>query len=275
VGRPARALAINNFGVVVGVAVNDAGEQRAVRWTGVGQIRDLGAPAGFHSVARGINDFGVVVGTAISKTNSDDKRALRWLPDGTMEDLGTLGGSFNASLNGINVFGDVIATIDEGAHFSRAVVIRRDGSQVDIGNLGGTGPEDGTLGRAISNGGHVTGLSTTAAGAWRAFFWTKETGMLDIGALDPNSVFSDGFAINALGMVVGASAVPPFGAPHAFLWTSATGMRDLGTLGGPSSSASAINDLGQIVGIADLPGTPRRSHAILWQPALRFEPPFR
>ncbi|HEV3485531.1 MAG TPA: hypothetical protein VG106_08990 [Vicinamibacterales bacterium] len=274
-GRLSRAFAINNLGVAVGVAVNAAGERRAVLWTNAGEIRDLGAPEGFHSAALGINDFGVVVGVATSKVNADDSRALRWLPDGTMRDLGKLGGSFNASLNGINFFGDVIASIDAGPHFSRGLLIRRDGTTVDIGNLGGTGPQDGTLGRAISNTGEVTGITTTAAGAVRAFHWSEETGMRDIGALDPNSAFSDGSAINSLGMIVGSSAAPPFGAPHAFLWTKATGMRDLGTLGGPTSRASAINDLGQIVGTAEPPATPRRSHAILWQPALRFELPGR
>ena len=36
----------------------------------------------------------------------------------------------------------------------------------------------------------------------------------------------------------------------------------LGTLGGPSSTAFALNDRGQVVGMADLPY--KRRHAFLW-----------
>ena len=74
------------------------------------------------------------------------------------------------------------------------------------------------------------------------------------------------YAINDLGMVVGESG------GHAFVWTATGGMQDLGTLPGFNGSvASAINNLGQVVGSnqvlsRDANGnlTALQSHATLW-----------
>lgn len=41
-------------------------------------------------------------------------------------------------------------------------------------------------------------------------------------------------------------------------------LQDLVTLGGDNAGAIAINDAGQIIGGADLPGN-RATHAFLWQ----------
>ena len=83
-------------------------------------------------------------------------------------------------------------------------------------------------------------------------------------------------AINDSGMVVGIqefSGTPnpravdkrPIG--HAFLWQNGK-LIDLGTLGGPSSEAKALNDIGQIVGTSEMPDNPvqpgARDHAFLW-----------
>ena len=62
--------------------------------------------------------------------------------------------------------------------------------------------------------------------------------------------------INDAGQVVGIART------HAFLWQNGV-MTDLGTLGGNSSSASAINAVGQVVGSAST-AAPSTSHAVRW-----------
>jgi probable HAF family extracellular repeat protein len=57
---------------------------------------------------------------------------------------------------------------------------------------------------------------------------------------------------NNAGQMVGQAANTD-GFNHAFLWDNGT-MIDLGTLGGTNSAANAINDLGQVVGVATTPG---------------------
>jgi probable HAF family extracellular repeat protein len=74
-------------------------------------------------------------------------------------------------------------------------------------------------------------------------------------------MYVDGkFAFNDLGQVVGYMEAQ--GELRAFFWSAGT-TRDLGTLGGPGGGARAINNAGQIVGVADI--APGDRHAFLWQ----------
>jgi probable HAF family extracellular repeat protein len=75
--------------VVVGWALNDAGQRRAFRWTESGGMQVLGTlPGGGWSYAFGVSADGrVVVGSAI--TAAGRWRAFRWTAAGGMEDLNT------------------------------------------------------------------------------------------------------------------------------------------------------------------------------------------
>jgi probable HAF family extracellular repeat protein len=86
--------------------------------------------------------------------------------------------------------------------------------------------------------------------------------MIDLGSLGGG--YSNAFAVNAKGQVVGVSATAGDLEQHAFSWTQAGGMDDLGTLGGSYSMALDLNNNGQVVGEAFLATGERR--AVLWNP---------
>ncbi|HKR95603.1 MAG TPA: hypothetical protein VJW55_09590, partial [Candidatus Angelobacter sp.] len=82
--------------------------------------------------------------------------------------------------------------------------------------------------------------------------WTSATGMQSLGSLS-GSIYSEAFAVNNQGQVVGESTSPL--GNRAFLWTSQSGLVDLNevvpTLPGDTIliGAFSINDVGQIVAI--------------------------
>jgi probable HAF family extracellular repeat protein len=112
-------------------------------------------------------------------------------------------------------------------------------------------------------------FSTGSGGLIRGWFYDGSR-LVDIGSLNGRTTqVSD---LNDAGQVVGAGFIRDAGTPeapgeiyHAFFWSRARGIRDLGTLGGDGTSrASAINNLGQVVGDAYAPDG--RFHAFLWSP---------
>jgi probable HAF family extracellular repeat protein len=101
-----------------------------------------------------------------------------------------------------------------------------------------------------------------------AFLWDRGV-LTDLGALPGQlSTYSQAFAINDHGQVVGESGIRD-SEGHPFVWSKGV-MTDIGTLGGPTGSAQAINNKGQVVGYADTtvpdPSNPGGviSHAFIW-----------
>lgn len=93
---------------------------------------------------------------------------------------------------------------------------------------------------------------------------TSTTGfpIIDLGAL-VNPKPECAYGVNASGKVVGQAGTQS-GPPHAFLWSRDLGAMDLGSLGDPEySTASDINDHGQIAGTSWEPGT-TQLRAFLW-----------
>jgi probable HAF family extracellular repeat protein len=132
---------------------------------------------------------------------------------------------------------------------------------VDLGTLGGPS----SFASGINNHGDVVGTSNSNP------FSASQHGFLYSGGIMTEfvpfsaipqlaaSFNSDFSGINDLGDAVGSSDVLLYHSEtnsytrehHAFLYSASTGLfTDLGTLGGGFSSASAINDVGQIVGTA-------------------------
>ena len=148
-------------------------------------------------------------------------------------------------------------------------------SRIDLGTLGGKY----SAAAAINGLEEVVGIAQREDNLQHAFLSdpaASDDGLTDLGTLGGET--SAAYGLNNLGQVVGTAYLKP-GSPthHAFLWqrilvhqgknqTIMTGkMEDLGTLGGNTSAALAINDLGQSVGMAD--AVNGDYHACLWSKA--------
>ncbi len=145
----------------------------------------------------------------------------------------------------------LVATLASAALLASAAAAG--GSAYTIINLGTLGGGN-SYATSINDAGQVVGYSYTAASYRHAFLWTEEGGMVDLGAL---STYGESFAeaVNASGQVVGGAYNPS----HAFSWTEEHGMVDLGTLEGTGlykySSATGVNDNGQVIGRSTVAGT--------------------
>jgi probable HAF family extracellular repeat protein len=125
---------------------------------------------------------------------------------------------------------------------------------IDLGTIGGVA----SVARAINNRGQVVGESSVDEGG-HPFLWQHGV-MIDLGSLNGGFSGSQGTGtINDRGQVVGFSEDLD-GNVTAFLWQDGK-LIDLGeTLGGVASSATGINNRGQIVGVVD---TETEGHAFL------------
>jgi probable HAF family extracellular repeat protein len=94
--------------------------------------------------------------------------------------------------------------------------------------------------------------------------------VIDLGSLtsEPGQDFSVASAINAGGSIVGLSLGAEGFEFHSVRWDKGV-IRALGDLGGGSSMAAGINNRGDVVGSATLPGT--FLHATAWDPAGRIQ----
>jgi probable HAF family extracellular repeat protein len=102
----------------------------------------------------------------------------------------------------------------------------------------------------------LSGIPFSAAQTYR---------VIDLGTL--GGYYSAGTAINFFGQVAGYSDIADHSAVHAFLWTKGKGMQDLNPPGIAQSLALAINDFGDVVGVAVTAGDHPTSHAFLWTKA--------
>lgn len=186
-----------------------------------------------------VNNAGQVVG--YDSVGNSFIHAFLW-DNGTAIDLGTLGGSSSLA-EGINDLGQVVGraalpgdvdghaflvTPQGGVWFQDSDLDGRNDFMIDLGALPvSAGDSEAT---AINNAGQVVGGSGSDA-----FLWDSVNGMVDLGG---------GYAtsINETGQVAGDAGAP-------FLWDAVHGMTllDLGP-GSSSSSVTAINDAGQLVG---------------------------
>ena len=124
---------------------------------------------------------------------------------------------------------------------------------VDMGNLGGKAWNAPT---SMNSKGEVVGFGNPSGDKNapfnpNAFYWSKKTGMINLGTLDPfpNSI---AYAINNKGLIVGQGLNLSTGASHAFIYRDGI-MTDLNSLMIGHNSvtllyANDVDDNGVIVG---------------------------
>lgn len=234
------------------------------------KVTDLGVlPNKEESVPAAINGQGLVAGTSSAETSGE--AAFRYNPNqpAPMEDIGLSNRGVISRGFGINNLGTVVGDSTIAASTTnpsiRHAVLFGSGSVVHLGTL-----KKQTYSRAngINGFNQVVGFSGPALDTprSRAFFWSKSTGMIDLGTL--GGAYAQAFAINDSGFITGNSQLRATDtqAIHAFLSPSplgagAIGMRDLGTLGGPFSYGMAINAKNHVVGYSATNKVDSRVHA--------------
>lgn len=272
-GVSIQATAINASGQVVGTDSTTFQSTRAFRYSN-GTISALASPGLGRDQGLGINAAGTVVGTS-SNTTTGASRGFIVSSTGVMTDLGDntsavgiaddgtiLGGAFpRMSLRSpagvVTIFGPTTGSSTATAISANGIVAgytdngpRRafrysNGVMTDLGALPGG---NNSYGYAVNNAGVVVGSSNDSTnGKLQAVIFSGGT----VTSIDPTGTSSQAQGINAAGVVVGINS-----ANHAFIYTQAGGLVDLNTVvtnlatSGFSvlTSATAINDAGQIVG---------------------------
>jgi probable HAF family extracellular repeat protein len=241
------ALAINDFGQVVGYSTVAGFDDHAFLWTPdrpngtTGTMVDLGVLQGPSSTASAINDAGVVVGWSRRDTGGKFHfHAFRWTPatpngtTGAMSDRGVLPGDHSSFATGINSRGDIVG-YDWSSVFAEELVIRPWIS---------TGKTLVPLPRMPSEFDEVDSL----------------TGATVPGEFTPNAINDQrmiaGWSLDFLGNV----RWPVLWAPTSPSATSGGTFINLG--GAQNAPAIALNDHGQVVGAGEIySGGPR---ALLW-----------
>ena len=216
-------LGINDVGQVAGTFVVEATVYLHACFWKDDNITDLHTELNFDasSSAFGINNSGQVVGNVDFTVEFDngfpvtgnDYHAFLW-KDGTMTDLGTLGGS-NSKAYDINNKGQVVGEAKTSSETFHAF-LWKDSTMIDLGTLDGY---SNSFAFGINNKGQVVGKAETSSGASHAFLW-KDGTMTDLNSLIPANFgweLTEAHSINKNGQIVGTGIFN--GRNNAFLLT--------------------------------------------------------
>jgi probable HAF family extracellular repeat protein len=256
-----KKLSVILIGLMASLAVGVSTARAQVMYS----LEDLGVVEGMEaSDAAAINNQGYVAGTAYK---GEETCAFHYdFLKKFMEDAGGLN-SRGFGINSLNiVVGDFfpVGPMEPRSH----AAIFKGGYPVDLGVLKG---QLYSRANGINASGQVVGYSGPAkdSNESRAFLWTAQTGMTDIGTL--GGAYAQAYAINDTGAVTGASqtqGMGPIATTHAFIYQVPQPpyrrydrMVDLGVLGGFSSYGMAINSYNHVAGYSTIATNDERVHA--------------
>jgi probable HAF family extracellular repeat protein len=262
-------------------------------------LKDENGVAGRNAGAKGINIWGQVGGVAENTTvdttcpaydpaffqyQTYQEKPVIWangkireLPTSGVDSKGKAFHDPDGVVFRINDSGQAVGTTGACTGFSGFSYVNglhatlwRDGSVIDLGNLGGiaTPPPGSGLGNFgnlaynINRWGHVVGVSGKSDGSAHAFLWTPEKHIQDVGTIPasgntPADIASIGLAINDLDDIGGVSfPANPNALPRAFIRPHGGTPLDLNSLvtENPADlylfTACSINSRGEIIGLA-------------------------
>lgn len=263
-GPSTYARGVNSAGIVAGYTNTSQYDWYPVRWTATGVVDTLAGLSPFPyngGFAYAVNEAGTIAGCSWVLTgNPQNLNAALWSPDGTVQNLGTMGGEWSCAY-AMSDAGFVVGVAANHAFRWTAPT----GMQ-DLGTLGG--PTSQAWG--VNAQGEVVGeADQIASGIPGAFIWTSAQG-LRRPALVESGTYSAAFAINDAGDAVGYVTSSRTSNEHAMLWPAGGGSVDL-TLrsfatGTPRlyGRALAVSPSGLIAGFEYNPST-NRVEAALWR----------
>jgi probable HAF family extracellular repeat protein len=274
-GNNSFATGANNRGLVIGSAENstqDANcippqvlDYKPVVWRGRA-IQELPVPTGDAiGAAIGVNDKNQVVGTSGMCGSGPalgpvPVHALLW-QNGSITDLGNLGGAVNNIANAINESGQIVGASDLPGDNTGHAFLWQNGAIADLGTLPG---DFLSVANAINDKGQVVGQSCDVNFNCRAFLWRSGV-ITDLNTLippDSSLYLLIAYDINSRGEIVGIALDQSSGVPVAF---AAVPCGQDGKVEGCSDAAHTAVERQKVV----LPENVRRS----LQQRLRFRQP--
>jgi probable HAF family extracellular repeat protein len=259
-GSTSSANAVSADGAVIAGDGNaNAGDpstsHAAFRWTADAGLQRLVPPPGPASslcAAGGVSgDGAVVVGTCLQFNNA----AFRWMASTGSVALSQFGGGSNQQSTAVAISRDG-AVIAGAGHpvLTGAVIWATDGSPTILGKLPGHG--SGTATAVSRDGSVVVGLSTDGAGNSRAFRWTRQTGMADLGNASDGVLASSASSVSGDGRIIVGTGNTATG-DVALIWDADHGWRRLDAVlstdyetpvtGWKLTGATAISDDGRTI----------------------------
>ncbi|MCC7326203.1 MAG: hypothetical protein IT521_05305 [Burkholderiales bacterium] len=227
-GSTSAATAISaNGAVIVGTAdANNADPptpSAGFRWTADAEPQRLDPlPGSYLCAAAGVSgDGATVVGTCLQNNNT----AFRWTANSGAVALDRFGGGGNQQSTASAISPDSAVIVGAGHPvLTGAVIWAADGSPTILGKLPGDATGTATATAVSSDGLVVVGSSLDDAGNYRAFRWTQQTGMVDLGNAPAGLLGSAATSISGDGRVIvgwGATAT----GDAALIWDADHGLR--------------------------------------------------